>query len=242
MTENIFRKRDLKFKIGAILTVIFSIIVGILNIGILFLLGIPLLGLIAGIVLIWISNANSKDKLYTSLWSLPIIVLSFYAVYLANRAEPETFLIPQNFRGDIVIFYEESCGQKPVYENRRRVYDFSKDNILITNFKQPKGILNQEFYFLTETGERIPIPKKDVRDFNFKGRLSKTDNEPSRDEIFAFYSYVTLVSIFSAKYQSYVISNFRYFEKDEKTSWNELKELSDKSSKLLKQCRDRKNR
>jgi energy-coupling factor transporter transmembrane protein EcfT len=237
MTEKIFQRPSWKLKSGIILVTLFSIITGLLNVGVLYLFGLPLFGILLGIIFIWIAKTELKTKFVWTILPLPLILSTFFFAYQLNKAEPETFLIPQNFRGKIVIFYEEKCGQEPVYEQGRRIYKFPDNGILITNFKKTRGILDQEFYFVDETGNRTPIPKRDVRDFNFNGRLSKTDNEPSKDEIAVFYSWAILPTVLSSKYQTFVISSYRFFEKDEKESWNEIKNFSEKSKNSLKECR-----
>jgi hypothetical protein len=240
MTEKIFQTPGWKLKTGVVLVTLFSIITGFLNVGVLYLFGLPLFGILLGIIFIWIAETELKTKIVWTILPLPLILSVFFFVYQLDKAEPETFLIPQNFRGKIVIFYEEKCGQEPVYEHGRRIYKLPENGILITNFKKTRGILDQEFYFVDETGNRIPIPKRDVRDFNFNGRLSKTGNEPSRDEIAAFYSLAILPTILSGKYQTFVVSSYKFFEKDEKESWNEIKNFSEKSKNLLEECRRKK--
>lgn len=237
MTEKLLQKTSRKLKAGIILTVIFSILIGFLNVGVLYLFGIPFLGLFLGITLIWLSEAEKKLKILWTISPFLIIPATFFMFLQINKAEPETFLIPQNFRGKIVIFYEESCGQKPVYENGRRIYRFPESGILITNYKKTKGILDQEFYFVDEYGKRIKIAQKDVRDFN--GAFSKPKNNTSRKEVGAFYSYAGIFpSKVMGKYHSHIISAYKDFEKDEKESWRELKQFSEQSEKLLKQCRE----
>ena len=237
MTDKIFKKHDWKYKVGLTLTIFSSIIIGIFNIGVLYLFGIPLLLLLAGIFLIALAEEEVKTKVFLILLPIPIIISIFSSMYWLNKAEPETFLIPQDFRGKITIFYEEPCGEKPIYESGRRIYKFPENGILITNFKRTKGFLDQEFYFVDENGNRNKIPKKDVRDFNFNGRLSKTETKPSRYEIGAFFSWGDAPPIFIGKYNSFIISSYRYFEKSEKESWQIMKDFSEKRKSLLGECR-----
>ena len=229
--------RDGKYKTGLFMIIFCSIVIGLLNIGVLYCFGIPIVGLLVGIIFIWAAKEKLKTKILVTFLPIPIIVGTFLLMIQLNKAEPETFLIPQDFRGKITIFYEESCGEKPIYESGRRIYKFPENGILITNFKRTKGIIDQEFYFVDENGMRTRIPKKDVRDFNFKDRLSKTETEPSRDEIGAFFSWGDAPPIFTGKYNSFVISSYRYFEKPEKESWQIMKDFSEKRKTLLEKCR-----
>lgn len=237
MTNRFFRKSDKFFKIGAILVVFFSLAVGFLNVGVLYLFGIPIIGLLSGLILVWLSKVTFNKKAVLTFLPVFLIPSAFFIFLYLNKAEPETFLIPENFRGRIVIFYEESCAEKPLYENGRRLYRFPDDGILITKFKRPKGFLDRKFYFVNERGERTPIVQRDVRDFNFKGRISNVENEPSRDETAAFYSHERLHIMTSNSKTGFIISTFRYFEKDEKESWNESRQFSENAEKSLKICR-----
>lgn len=236
MPQNTAKKTDWKFITGAGFIIFFSVITGILNIGIIYLAGIPLFAIFFGIALVWSSKKTRDIKLFWTILPLLIISSIIILLYKLNQAEPETFLIPPNFRGQITIIYEEPCGQQPIYENGRRLYEFPENGMLVTNFKKTKGILNQEFYFVDETGARTEIPQKDVRDFNFKERLSKTDNEPSRDEVGAFFSYGTFPPFISGKYHSYIIANYRYFEKTDQESWLEGTQDSKKRKEILEEC------
>ena len=67
------------------------------------------------------------------------------------------FLIPQNVRGEIVVFYDESCGQEAVYENGSRIYKVPESGILITKFKENPGHLNRKFYSVDADGNRTKI-------------------------------------------------------------------------------------
>lgn len=239
MTEKIFQKHSGIYKLGVAFIAFWSFVIGALHFGVLYLFGIPIIGLLLGVFFVWISKESIKHKLISTFISIPIILGTFFIVFQLNKAEPETFLIPQNFRGKIIIFYEEPCGQKSVYENGRRIFQFPESGVLITNYKRTKGILNQNFYFVAENGEKTKIPQKDVREFNFKGRLSNIEKEPSREEVGVFYSYAGILpSKTISKYHSYVISAYKDLDKDEKESWLELKRFSDQSENLLIKCRE----
>lgn len=151
MEGKIFQKRSLIFKTGVILIAFWSIFIGFFNIAVLYWFGIPILGLFLGIVLVWVAKVNVKSKFFLTIIPIPIILTAFFIFYLLlPRAEPETFLIPQNFRGQFEIIFNEPCGQTIPYEKGRRIYQFPDNGILITNAKQTFGVIDRKFYLINE--------------------------------------------------------------------------------------------
>lgn len=120
--------------------------------------------------------------------SFPVSLLFLLLVigYQLNKMESETYLIPQDFRGKGVIYFEESCGTDVEYENGRRIYRIPDDGILITKFTSESGWIDDEFYSIDSQGDKTLVPKLDTRDFNFNGRLTLAENEPPRDRLAGF--------------------------------------------------------
>jgi hypothetical protein len=148
--------------------------------------------------------------------------------------ESETYLIPKDFRGKFVIFFEESCATDVKYENRRRIYMIPDDGVLITKFKREAGYIDDEFYLVDNQGNKIPLPKSDFRDFNFNGRLSKTDNEPPRDKLSVFHTNFDTVL---GKTRAFTVATYQEFE-DKFYSVQYYIEFQQKAEKKLKQCRE----
>lgn len=70
-------------------------------------------------------------------------------------SESETFLIPDNYTGTIVIIYNQDTGNKKDYQDDRRLYRVPSDGILYTQFEKPKEILSQEFYYKNNRSKEI---------------------------------------------------------------------------------------
>jgi len=224
------QEKDIIFRIGVILIVFWSIIIGVFHIGVFYLFGIPIFGLLLGIILVWYSSKSSKTSLLFSLLPIPIIVILFFTLYQLNKGEPETFLVSENFRGDFVVFYGESCGQEKVYENGRRIHRIPSDGILITRFEETKGFLDEKLYFVASNGSRTKIPQKELRDFNF-------EEKPSKDVIFAFRSWGLSIWKPDSKYTNYLVSTYREYETDQKEKLSEKKQFAEESAKKLVKCR-----
>jgi hypothetical protein len=236
MTEKIFQKRSWVFKTGVGFVIFWSFIIGFFNIGVLYLFGVPLLGLLMGVILVWISKETLKTKLLLTFIPIPITLLSFFLFYLLlPKAEPETFLIPQNFRGQFVIIFDEPCGQSVNYENGKRIYQIPNDGILITKSKQTMGVIDRKFYLIDENGNQTQMPEfhwnkfeEEQKDWHWtfsRIRLSKT-----------------LVGVFWAYRSdfSFIISDYDSQEGQDKKTKEEKQKLFRNTLDLqLKNCRQR---
>lgn len=126
-------RRDWKFIAGTTLSVLGAFVVGAIHVGVLFLFGIPLLLIVVGIAFVLISRVKWKTKAIVVIITIAIIPVTFATSIYLNSSEPEIFLIPNGYRGEIVVFLDEQCGSDPAYENGRRIYLIGSDGILITN-------------------------------------------------------------------------------------------------------------
>lgn len=243
MKEKIVEKETSGIFITGVIFIVFcSIVTGILNIGVLYLCGIPLLGLILGIVFVWVGKVNVNLKIAATLLPLPIIILSFLLIFQITKAEPETFLIPKDLRGEIVVFYAESCGQPPLYENGRRIYKIPESGVLITRFKKNSGHLDQKFYLVDESKNKTEIPQFHWQDFeteqrNWKHFNSTPATELTKDSVGAFWAYGAETYGISKNSLSYIIATFGYYEKDSKIRWLERKNFTKKANALYQECR-----
>ncbi len=242
MMENAIQKLSWKLKIGVFLIVIFSIITGILNIGVLYLLGTPLLGILLGIIFVWLAKTSIKFKILWTILPIPIVLATFYLFFQLSKAEPETFLIPQNYRGQIAVFYNETCGQETVYENGRRIYKLPESGVLITKFKENRGYLDQKFYLVDQNASKTEIPRFNRRNFDAEQRdrsrfPSISVQNFTKDSVGAFWAYGSETYLLSKDSLSYEITSYDGFERPEKEQFLENKQFSVKAKTLLNQCR-----
>ncbi len=231
------------FNIGVILIVLSSIVIGVYNFGVLYLFGIPILTLILGILFVWLERRRFKAKIAVTLLPLLIIPASFFIAYQLSKAEPETFLIPSDLRGEIVVFYDEPCGQETKREAGRRIYEISNEGVLITKFKENRGFLDLKFYLVDESGNRTEIPYFHRQKFETEQRewnISRSSpvSEFTRESVGVFLAYGTETYSLSRNSLGYIISDYHYFERDEKERWLEGKHFAKTAGKLLSDCRD----
>ena len=88
-------------------------------------------------------------------------ILTFFTS--CSQTVKETFLIPSGFEGRINVVFNQPNANPITVENDRRIYKIPADGILITSSKLETGILNQEYYYVDNNGNKEKI---DVTEFN----------------------------------------------------------------------------
>lgn len=229
------------FIVGLVVTVIFSAVIGVLNVGVLYFFGIPVLFLIAGIIMIWLSRARLAWRIVSTCISIPIICASFAFWLGINRAEPETFLLPDGFRGEFVIFYDEPCGTDPKYIGGRRIYEIPKSGVLITKFSKDRGLLDRKFFFVSNDGSMREIPEFRRQDYETERKewnLSHTTpvEDFTKETVGAFPAYGSNLIFVSKNLFGYFVDDYRRFERAEKDHFQERKTFEQRAEDLLKSC------
>jgi len=136
--------------------------------------------LLIGLAVVWFSKTTAKTKILTTV--LPFLL--WYPGFLAfmyfgsKRMTPETFLIPEKFRGHIFLVYNESCGQIVPKVNGRLVYRIPDNGIMILKNEFETGIIDHEYYFVNERWEKIkriePLIQQDFNeDYTLVGLTQK---------------------------------------------------------------------
>ncbi len=230
------------FITGVVSVFLFSILTGYLNFGVFYLFGTPIIGLLVGITLVWTGRAKLRTKVVVSVAPIPLIVTVFFFSYYIHKAEPETFLIPNDLRGEIVVFYDEPCGQSPVYRDGRRVYEISPDGVLITQFRKNRGYLDQKFFLSDPERGETEIPYFHRQNYETERKEwslshSRLVEDFTKETVGVFWNSSETYGI-SRNSFSFNISNFQYFERDEKDRWIESKRFAKLAEKQLAECRD----
>ncbi|MCY7311472.1 MAG: hypothetical protein LH619_11890 [Chitinophagaceae bacterium] len=138
--------------------------------------------LFIGTVLILLTTKNWKFKLLTIGIPLTIVGYSFYSSFTT----PEMYLIPNNYKGPVVVIFNQKDGQKKEYEGRRRLYRIPLTSFLFTQFKDEQGWIDQDYYYVSPNGQRKMLGVLNTRDFNEEWTLVKNAKEPPRDSLAVF--------------------------------------------------------
>ena len=133
-------------------------------------------------------------KVILGLLSLPLTLIvvvvglylfSFVSSYL-TRPEKETYLIPEGYKGTVLVIFNQPNGEKPEYEDGRRIYRIPQSGVLFTQLKDEQGIINQEYFYISPNGQRRKLGVLDTRDFNEEWTTEKNPHEPPRDSLAVF--------------------------------------------------------
>jgi hypothetical protein len=126
-----------------------------------------------------------------SKWFIKLIIVGlpygFVGLTIFNAyAQPETFLIPDKFKGVIYVVHDETLGENKEFEGIRRIYKIPETGVLFTQFPVTKGILTQDFYYISADGKRTKLGELDAREFNDTWTINPRPTEPPRDSLAVF--------------------------------------------------------
>lgn len=107
---------------------------------------------------------------------MKLFIYGFIVIALlgcVHKSEKNIHLIPYNFKGPVVIFFNQVNGEIEKYDNDFRVYDIPENGIFKTQFSPNDGILNDPnnnelYFFIDSLGNRNEIPVR-------WGNMSKVD-------------------------------------------------------------------
>jgi hypothetical protein len=138
--------KDRKIKIVGIILIVLGTLSITLSPYTLYFYYLPLIILIVGIILVWLTNTKLITKIASTI--SPIIFYSIYTYLwtLSNTLPPEIFLIPKDYRGKVNILYKSNCGILLTETENKLIYQIPNDGILILKNEQEFGFINQEFF------------------------------------------------------------------------------------------------
>lgn len=150
------------------------------------IIGLPIF--VIGIVLVLASLKKTWKQRLVPIGLFILGIVAFWPIWRAiNTVGPETFLILENYRGQVNIIYKNDCGVQLEKTEEGLVYVIPEDGILIINDKQKYGIIDHKYFLVDQNGNRTELPKMDVRDFNEEWTTEKNPNEPPRDKLGVFH-------------------------------------------------------
>lgn len=108
----------------------------------------------------------------------------------STPCEKEIYLLPDGFRGKMIVFYNQPDGDEMQYENGARIYNVPSSGYLKTQFPRNGGCMNDDrlnFFYLDSLGTRKPLdyflnlPKDSLptdRDYVLFTFLSNPESKP----------------------------------------------------------------
>jgi hypothetical protein len=92
-------------------------------------------------------------KTLNLLW----IIIIIEGAFGCKHPEPETYLIPDGFKGRVNVIFNQSKGTPPKYENGRRIYQVPTDGILLSQFKDEYGLIDHQYFYSNQNGSKMPL-------------------------------------------------------------------------------------
>jgi hypothetical protein len=160
-----------------------------------------------------------KDNLQTLIMKNMIILWLLSIALGCKNPEPETYLMPDGFKGRVNVIFNQPNGVPPRHENGRRIYKVPVDGILLTQFKDEYGIVDHQYYYIDRRGNRKSLPifkyeynndgttKWEIKDNHeigifLDGTTGGYGNSNIKYQEFIVTDYATLDSFYLPKYKS----------------------------------------
>jgi hypothetical protein len=128
---------------------------------------------------------------------IPIMVMGIMLGGCQKKAEQEIVILPKDYKGYIVIIYDQKKGASARYEGKKRIYEIPPNGILKTQFTGNYGWREfAEFYYegvsrenrLLSFAEFEKIPTDSLVGFiGPAGTVKKDANSDDRIEFVEFY-------------------------------------------------------
>jgi hypothetical protein len=140
-----------------------------------------------GVILLWKRGGNRQvNTLWTVLpiliwYPLGLIILSLMSIIGMATTQKLDFIIPSDFRGDIIIVGNMPCGQSKIVKNGREQLLIPSNGILLYKEKLEYGYVNQHYYFSSKGSMLKEIPER----HNYM-YFESEKNPPSRDVVGAW--------------------------------------------------------
>ncbi len=122
------------------------------------------------------------------------IVVGILYFAINNKGVDQTYLLPMNFKGCVVIYYGEKEAPPLKMKNNEIIYKVPKDGIIYTSSPQEFGWVNNEksgefqlsAFYVDETGKKIEeLPQEEIR-FGATGSVQE-EGKPERKHYYQIF-------------------------------------------------------
>jgi hypothetical protein len=94
------------------------------------------------------------------IFLLALSLLLFAGCSESPQCEEEIYLLPEGFRGKIMVFFDQTDGQEMLYENTARIYQIPVSGVIKSQFPKNGGCMNDgriQFFYEDSVGTRQPL-------------------------------------------------------------------------------------
>jgi hypothetical protein len=111
-----------------------------------------------------------------------LILIIFAFTVSCSFGEDETYIIPTNYTGPVIVLFNQSTGKPEKYNNGKRIYEIDKNGILKTQFVFQEGFRDINYKYSNGKTVRYLWPSDKV--------WSDTINLNSKykDSIYAYHA------------------------------------------------------
>jgi hypothetical protein len=111
-----------------------------------------------------------------------LILIIFAFTVSCSLGEDETYIIPTNYTGPVIVLFNQSTGKPEKYNNGKRIYEIDKNGILKTQFVFQEGFRDINYKYSNGKSVRYLWPSDKV--------WSDTINLNSKykDSIYAYHA------------------------------------------------------
>lgn len=123
-----------------------------------------------------------------------------------QKAEPETYIIPESFTGKVNIIFNRKERSEKKYEDGRRVYEIPTDGVLLTQFTTNDGFINRKYYYKSQSGELKLLQTLEADTAKANKSVNKTEVGIFLDGISGVYGNSGEPS--ALEYQEFIVSSY----------------------------------
>jgi hypothetical protein len=103
-----------------------------------------------------------------SLLLIVLIAVIWEWVYLKTTIKEEVYILPQNFKGIVLIAYDQKDGLEDIIEDGKLIYKIPRSGVLKLKRKEATTLSQSWYYFEDEQGNRTEFyycfpPCEDMR-------------------------------------------------------------------------------
>ena len=87
-----------------------------------------------------------------------LIAIVWELIYFKTNAKQEVYILPQGYKGIVLIAYEQEDGLQDVREDDKLIYRISPNGVLKLKRKEPTTLSQTWYYFEDGEGKRTELP------------------------------------------------------------------------------------
>jgi len=89
-----------------------------------------------------------------------LLFLIFPGCRQSTKCEKEIFLLPKDFHGRLIVFFDQKDGQEKAFEGDARLYKVPQGGLMKSRFPKNGGCMSDNrirFFYVDSLGQRAPL-------------------------------------------------------------------------------------